>query len=91
VKNPRFISALIALQYGDRVRIGATADLTSLRALPAHAPLANNLNLLHGPQGQGAKMCNTISIPHPGDVSYISFTCRKVPSAIFSGVEVNHD
>jgi hypothetical protein len=55
-KIPRFISALIALQYGDRVRIGATADLTSLRALPAHFALANNLNLLHGPQGQGAKM-----------------------------------
>lgn len=32
VKNSLFISPLIALQYDDRVRIGATADLTSLRA-----------------------------------------------------------
>lgn len=48
-KNITFIRALIVLSYGDRVRISPTADLTSLRALPAHASLANNLNHLHGP------------------------------------------
>ncbi|CAM6597392.1 hypothetical protein ESCOMM040M_22295 [Escherichia coli] len=36
-------------------------------------------------------MCNEISIPHQGDVSYTSFTFRKVLSAIFRGVGVNHD